>query len=56
MDFSNVGQEDILKLSMKVINEKIGENRSVPSHFVFGITPTFPIIFSNLPNQKNEWK
>ena len=45
-------KQTLLKLSVKAMNDKIGENGLVPSRLVFGIVPRFPIISTDLPTQK----
>ena len=45
-------KQTLLKLAVKAMNDTIGENGLVPSRLVFGITPRFPIISSDLPTQK----
>ncbi len=42
----------LLSIAVKAMNDTIGENGLVPSRLVFGIIPRFPILNSDLPNQK----
>ncbi len=42
----------ILNIAVKAMNDTIGENGLVPSRLVFGIIPRFPILNSDLPEQK----
>ena len=42
----------ILRVAVKAMSDTMGETGLVPSRLVFGIVPRFPILNSNLPNQK----
>lgn len=44
MDHHSLAQQAILNISVKEMNDIIGENGLVPSLLVFGITPRFHII------------
>ncbi len=41
-----------LRIANKAMNDTIGENGLVPSKLVFGIIPRYPILNTDLPNQK----
>ena len=41
-----------LRIANKAMNDTIGENGLVPSRLVFGIIPRYPILNTDLPNQK----
>lgn len=53
MDYPSSSASILLKIAVKAMNDTIGENGLVPSKLVFGITPRFPIISTDLPNQRN---
>jgi len=51
-DFPEANPRMILSVAVKAMNDTINEKGLVPSRLVFGILPRFPILNSNLPNQK----
>jgi transposase InsO family protein len=52
MDYPHISPRIILKITVKVMNDTIGENGLVPSLLVFGVVPRFPMLSTDLPNQK----
>jgi hypothetical protein len=52
MDYTHIPPSTVLKLAVKAMNDKIGENGLVPSILVFGVTPRYPALSTELPNQK----
>lgn len=51
-DHPRVAKEMLLRVAVKAMNDTMNENGLVPSLLVFGLIPRFPIIASELPNQK----
>ena len=49
----HVDKSYVLKVAVKAMNDTMGENGLVPSRLVFGIIPRFPILNTDLPNQKD---
>jgi transposase InsO family protein len=52
MDYPHISPRIILKITVKVMNDTIGESGLVPSLLVFGVVPRFPMLSTDLPNQK----
>ena len=48
---TGTNQQTALRLTLKAMNDTMGENGLVPSLLVFGIIPRFPVISSQLPAQ-----
>jgi hypothetical protein len=46
----------ILSCATKVLNDTMGENGLVPTLLVFGIIPRFPILSTDLPEQKERMR
>lgn len=46
----------LIKVAVKAMNETMCENGLVPSKLVFGIIPRFPILNTELPNQREKWQ
>lgn len=42
----------LLRIALKAMNDTMGENGLVPSYLVFGILPRFPVIESEVPEQR----
>ena len=51
-DHPNLAPQTILRLSLKAINDTIGEQGLVPSSLVFVTVPRFPIMNTELPKQE----
>lgn len=51
-EYPHISKHIRLKIALKAMNDTMGENGLVPSLLVFGIIPRFPIITSDLPNQR----
>jgi hypothetical protein len=51
-DYPHIPPRTVLKLAVKAMNDTVGENGLVPSLLVFGVTPRYPALRTDLPNQK----
>ena len=51
-DHPNLMPKTILRLSLKAMNDTMGENGLVPSLLTFGVIPRFPILNTELPTQQ----
>jgi hypothetical protein len=55
-DFPAAPPEMILKCATKALNDTMGENGLVPSLLIFGIIPRFPILATDLPEQRERMR
>jgi transposase InsO family protein len=52
MDYPHIPLRTVLKLTVKAMKYTIGGNGQIPSLIVFGVTPRYPALSKELPNQK----
>lgn len=56
LDFLADNGNTLLRIDVKAIIDTVGENKLAPSRLVVGVVPKLPIIFTDLPKQKERTK
>lgn len=55
-EYPNLERDQILRLSLKAVNDTAGINGIAPSALVFGVNPAFPVAPKSCPSQKARFK